>query len=75
MPSKTNVSDVSSANATNGSVKPPSGKDTNTSSNGYTGSHYPVAETTDEKKKRKDELLIGFGSQFNKSKLFIVFQA
>ncbi|KAF5245213.1 hypothetical protein FAUST_1868 [Fusarium austroamericanum] len=66
MPSKTDVSDVSSANATHGSATPPPDKDTKTPSNGPARSHYPIAETEDEKKKRRDELLIGVGSHLNK---------
>ncbi|EYB21394.1 hypothetical protein FG05_35106 [Fusarium graminearum] len=58
MPSKTDVSDVPSANATHGSATPPYDKDTKTPSNGTASSHYPVAETEDEKKKRRDELLL-----------------
>ncbi|CAG2006345.1 unnamed protein product [Fusarium graminearum] len=72
MPSKTDVSDVPSANATHGSATPPSDKDTKTPSNGTASSHYPVAETEDEKKKRRDELLVGVGSHLNKSKSFII---
>ncbi|EKJ76095.1 hypothetical protein FPSE_03727 [Fusarium pseudograminearum CS3096] len=72
MPSKTEVSDVSSANATHGSATPPSDKGTMISSNGPASSHYPVAETQDERKKRQDELLIGVGSHVNKGKSLTV---
>ncbi|CAF3654880.1 unnamed protein product [Fusarium graminearum] len=72
MPSKTDVSDVPSANATHGSATPPSDKDIMTPSNGPAGSHYPMSETEDEKKKRRDELLVGIGSHLNKGKSFTI---